>query len=232
MTAVLTTLKVTPGNGADVAMYQVTETSTGDSVPSTKLLQRVAFNDNAGNDLSGAGGLIFSMIYEATPTPVGSGSFIKLHGTSNGYMIVTSNDVTPGGDSNYQVQGVIPKVTPVSTYSPTIYNKWGVVKESIKGSAGNLTSFQLDSKETSTLFYLQIFDSLAEPTTGAVPKIEIPITLAADSNHPTIITRGAQELSQNGLFVSNGIYWGISSTQGTYTSAGSGGNYHMHAEYY
>lgn len=234
MSLVLTTLSVSPGSGVQVAMYQISETNTGDSTPTTKLLQRVVLNDSEGNDATSGNGLNLSGIYENAPTPVGSGSFKRVHIDENGYLIVVNNDAPPGGDLDYHVQGTITKVTPINTYSPVTFQSRNAIKWSIRTERCNIMSLQFVSFETTTLYWLQMFDSVSEPTTGTACKWEVPVTVAADATHPVIINRGKNEWGDNGMYMTNGAYIGLSSTPGTYTSASAAttSNYNIHVERY
>jgi hypothetical protein len=81
--------------------------------------------------------------------------------------------------------------------------------------AADKTLFSISAMNTGTgLRYLQVFDRSTTPSAGAAPVISVPVY--ANSGF-TVVDQ--QMLGPNGMTLSNGIAWGISTTPGTYTAA-------------
>lgn len=146
-------------------------------------------------------GQIFNFLaggaFNTAPTPLQSGSGGPLLCDQYGRLVVTTN--VPNGP-------VVNSAGQMLWSDSSAYAGTGV----IKGSACTLYQlvFQNDTVATS---WVQLFDKASAPLGGDVPKY----TFKA----PT--TGAGQIVFPNGRAFALGLSWGISSTGGTFTAAGS-----------
>lgn len=60
--------------------------------------------------------------------------------------------------------------------------------------------------------YLQLFDSRTAPSAGAIPTLIIPLPISST------VQLGSEFFSQVGLLFKQGVSWGFSTTETTYTA--------------
>jgi hypothetical protein len=126
-------------------------------------------------------------------------------------LAATSTLQTTGNTSLSTIQQ---RLMPAGS-SSTLYISMGTaVSGNLKASAGNV--YALDCINVSTgLRFLQLFDSTAAPTAGAVPKIP-PFPIPANNG---LLLVGQDVLGGEGINFTTGISFGISTTALTYTAA-------------
>lgn len=85
--------------------------------------------------------------------------------------------------------------------------------DSIKATPGYLHSLAVFNKSPFNLYYWQLFDLTAAPTTGSIPIESYPIAAL------TVLVLDSNFFGPRGRPLSSGIAWGFSTTEATYTAA-------------
>lgn len=96
-----------------------------------------------------------------------------------------------------------------------------VAERQVKASAGRL--WQIFGRNTGgSPLWIFIFNATARPANGSTAALFVPIRVAAGESFSVVLDRARA--------FSTGLYWGISSTDATFTYA-SGGTFVVSAEY-
>jgi hypothetical protein len=115
--------------------------------------------------------------------------------------------------------------------TPSIDTSFGTVtNHTSKASAGNVFSVHASSIN-SALVWFQIFNKASAPTSpGEVPIYSFPLP-AGSATVPGVVAISENFFGIAGKNFATGIAWGISSTQATFTDAGTASNYGVHVHY-
>ncbi len=132
-----------------------------------------------------------------------------------------------GEDLTNNVIATVRKHPIVSTYSPSVSTSFGTdITKNAKATAGILKSFSVSSINAA-IRYFQIYN-----TTGTTTPVLLSFPISAGS--ATVASRidiGEDVLGENGLHLSTGITWGISTTKDSYVAA-TAADHQVHLFYY
>lgn len=130
----------------------------------------------------------------------------------------------------YDVIGVIGKPVVTADYSPLTYTSFGTVtNDSIKPFEANLFSLYA-TNITTTLVYFQIHNKVSAPVTNDIPLRGYPLP-GGSPNNPGVLLLTKEYFTENGIYLPIGLAFGISSTQGLFTDAGTASNYRVEVNY-
>lgn len=153
--------------------------------------------------------------YNATPPTLSDGQESEIQLDAAGNLKVYLASLLAGEDVANAVLGTVRKHPIVSTYSPSSSTSFGTaVTANAKNTAGILKGVDV-TNINAAIRYLQIFNSTGSTAT-VLHSFPIP---AGSATVPSRLTLGEQFFGANGLYLSTGITWGISTTNATYTGA-------------
>ncbi len=182
------------------------------------LLPVFALAQNQGDDMGlGAGGTKILAYTNAAGANLSSGDGKANYLTTDrpGNLRVYLSSLLSGEDTTNNVIGTVRKYPIVSTYAPSLSTSFGTATTAnAKATAGILKGFSV-SNINAAIRYFQIFN-----TTGATTPVLLSIPISAGSaTLATTINIGEDVLGANGLYLSTGITWGISTTKDSYVAA-------------
>lgn len=156
------------------------------------------------------------LIYNTTPPAPTNGAYVQQQSDTQGNLKVYLASAIAGEDLTNNVMGTINKVVIASTYTPSLDTAFGTaVTHNSKATAGLLMAVTVANFNTAVR-YLQIYNSTG--STSGTPVAVFPIP-AGSATAPAIQTFGDTFFTRDGVYLSTGITWAISTTQATYTAA-------------
>lgn len=155
--------------------------------------------------------------YNATPPIIPDGQRSEAQADVNGALLVNLAKQIAGEDLDKNVLGIMQKPVTGGTYAPLNYSNSGTsAAANIKPAAGNVFSVVVTSASTAVR-YLQLHNKSSAPMAGDSAQLNIVIP-AGSATVPWIEKRGTNDLITE--YFSQGIGFAISSTYGTYATAG------------
>ena len=154
-------------------------------------------------------------VYNSSPPAPSAGASVPLQSDASGNLKDTLATLLWNEDAVNSTGKSTNKVVIASTYTPSLDTSFGTaVTHNAKASAGVLYGIDV-TNINAAVRYFQIFNSTGG--TGTV-LMSFPIP-AGTSTAPARLTLGPSYWGPNGLYLSTGLTWGISTTQATYTGA-------------
>lgn len=227
-------IDITPGTGKTVATDEIAGSKhvqyvklmdgTADSATPVVYSSTLGFITNpSGNVAHGAtdsgNPVKVGAKYSSTAPTLADGQRSNLYVDVNGFLKVMLASLLAGEDLTNNVIGVQNKPLAVSTYtwnnshqisSPT-------TKVSVKASAGNVFSVYVTNENAATRWF-QLHRKATAPAATDVPYIALKIP-AGTANNPGVLILDSNVLGPAGMYMTTGIGWAISTTQGTFTDS-------------
>ena len=154
-------------------------------------------------------------VYNASPPSPANGATVPLQSDASGNLKNTMATLLWSEDATNSTGKSTNKVVVASTYTPTLDMSFGTaVTHNSKATAAVLFGADV-TNVNAAVRYFQIFNSTGG--TGTVI-MSFPIP-AGTSTAPSRLTLGPALFGSNGVYLSTGLTWGISTTNATYTGA-------------
>lgn len=177
-----------------------------------------ALAQNQGDDMGlGTGGIKILTYTNSAGANLtgGDGKANYLTTDKPGNLRVYLSSLLSGEDTTNNVIGTVRKHPIVSTYAPSLSTSFGTATTAnAKATPGILKGFSVSSINAA-IRYFQIFNS-----TGSTATVLLSFPISAGSaTVANSINIGEDVLGANGLYLSTGITWGISTTKDSYVAA-------------
>ena len=175
-------------------------------------------NTTDGSSSTGASISLGGGKYSATPPNSSNGQVRPLQQDINGRLIVSLGTLIAGEDLVNGAQAVVDKPVASPQYTPSNYQmpSTAVVAANIKADPGTVLSLRATNVNAAAR-YLQIHNTTAAPTAGAVP-LRTYVIPAGTATNPAILHL-ARDYFSSQLYCGVGITFAFSTTRATYTAA-------------